>query len=390
MASGVSMRALLEAGVHFGHQTRRWNPKMKPYIFQERNGIYIIDLSKTLAMLNERLRRRQADVARRPRHSVRRHEEAGAGRRQGRGRARRHVLRQPALAGRHAHQLRDDPEAHLASARARRDAPARHLRSASQERSRAADRRAREAREVPRRHQGHAPPAGRDLHRRPEERAHRRRRGAEAEDPDHRGDRHELRSRRDRLRDPRQRRRDPQRAADGLDDRQRDHRRQDRDASPPTTRPTTTSSTPTSPPSPSRPASKPERKTDVETTAYKPTADEIKRLREETRRRHVRRAATRSSGPNGDLERAKARLAELGPVQGGEEGRTHRERRSRRLVHPRRRQNRRARRDQLRDRLRRAQRTLQRARARRRDARRGDVAAVPRPRVGPGRRARRA
>src|SRR5581483_3995150 len=52
VASPVSMRALLEAGVHFGHQTRRWNPKMKPYIFQERNGIYIIDLSKTLTMLN--------------------------------------------------------------------------------------------------------------------------------------------------------------------------------------------------------------------------------------------------------------------------------------------------------------------------------------------------
>src|SRR5487761_264191 len=50
--SVVSMRALLEAGVPFGHQTRRWNPKMKPYIFQERNGIYIIDLGKTLAMLN--------------------------------------------------------------------------------------------------------------------------------------------------------------------------------------------------------------------------------------------------------------------------------------------------------------------------------------------------
>ena len=47
------MRALLEAGVHFGHQTRRWNPKMKPYIFQERNGIYIIDLAKTVVKLNE-------------------------------------------------------------------------------------------------------------------------------------------------------------------------------------------------------------------------------------------------------------------------------------------------------------------------------------------------
>src|SRR5271168_4830699 len=51
--SVVSMRALLEAGVHFGHQTRRWNPKMKPYIFQERNGIYIIDLAKTLVKVNE-------------------------------------------------------------------------------------------------------------------------------------------------------------------------------------------------------------------------------------------------------------------------------------------------------------------------------------------------
>jgi len=47
------MRALLEAGVHFGHQTRRWNPKMKPFIFQERNGIYIIDLSQTVARLRE-------------------------------------------------------------------------------------------------------------------------------------------------------------------------------------------------------------------------------------------------------------------------------------------------------------------------------------------------
>ncbi len=44
----VSMKNLLEAGVHFGHQTRRWNPKMKPYIFTERNGIYILDLQRTL------------------------------------------------------------------------------------------------------------------------------------------------------------------------------------------------------------------------------------------------------------------------------------------------------------------------------------------------------
>src|SRR5215469_18376103 len=51
--SVITMRELLEAGVHFGHQTRRWNPKMKPYIFQERNGIYIIDLAKTVMKLRE-------------------------------------------------------------------------------------------------------------------------------------------------------------------------------------------------------------------------------------------------------------------------------------------------------------------------------------------------
>ncbi|ARP49856.1 MULTISPECIES: 30S ribosomal protein S2 [Caproicibacterium] len=51
--SVVSMKQLLEAGVHFGHQTRRWNPKMKPYIFTERNGIYIIDLQKTVRKLEE-------------------------------------------------------------------------------------------------------------------------------------------------------------------------------------------------------------------------------------------------------------------------------------------------------------------------------------------------
>ena len=49
----VSMKQLLEAGVHFGHQTRRWNPKMAPYIFTERNGIYIIDLQKTVKKVEE-------------------------------------------------------------------------------------------------------------------------------------------------------------------------------------------------------------------------------------------------------------------------------------------------------------------------------------------------
>ncbi len=49
----ISMKQLLEAGVHFGHQTRRWNPKMDRYIFTERNGIYIIDLQKTVKKVEE-------------------------------------------------------------------------------------------------------------------------------------------------------------------------------------------------------------------------------------------------------------------------------------------------------------------------------------------------
>lgn len=51
--SVISMKQLLEAGVHFGHQTRRWNPKMAPYIYMERNGIHIIDLQKTVGMIDD-------------------------------------------------------------------------------------------------------------------------------------------------------------------------------------------------------------------------------------------------------------------------------------------------------------------------------------------------
>ncbi len=53
MANVISMKQLLEAGVHFGHQTRRWNPKMQPFIFMDRNGIHIIDLQQTVTRLNE-------------------------------------------------------------------------------------------------------------------------------------------------------------------------------------------------------------------------------------------------------------------------------------------------------------------------------------------------
>jgi len=53
LANIISMKQLLEAGVHFGHQTRRWNPKMQPFIFMDRNGIHIIDLQQTVSRLNE-------------------------------------------------------------------------------------------------------------------------------------------------------------------------------------------------------------------------------------------------------------------------------------------------------------------------------------------------
>lgn len=75
----VSMKRSAGAGVHFGHQTRRWNPKMAPYIYTERNGIYIIDLQKTVKKLEERLCLCASAVRERPVPAVRGHQEAGAG-----------------------------------------------------------------------------------------------------------------------------------------------------------------------------------------------------------------------------------------------------------------------------------------------------------------------
>src|SRR5271163_2455908 len=97
------MKELLEAGVHFGHQTKRWNPKMKEYIFGERNGIYIIDLQKTLKLFKDAMRY----VA----------EAAGAGGNLGRSHALRPILCQSALAGRLAHQHADRAKIHQAAER---------------------------------------------------------------------------------------------------------------------------------------------------------------------------------------------------------------------------------------------------------------------------------
>ena len=117
MAPVVTMKQLLEAGVHFGHQTRRWNPKMKRFIFGERNGIYIIDLQQTLTRIETAytfVRDLVADggtvlfigtkkQAQDPIQSLRREV--------------RHAVRQRALAGRHAHQLRDHRQARRARCR---------------------------------------------------------------------------------------------------------------------------------------------------------------------------------------------------------------------------------------------------------------------------------
>ena len=82
MATKINIRTLLEAGCHFGHQTRRWNPKMKPFIFGERNGIYILDLKQTIINADQAYtfpaQRRQGRQG-----AVRRHQEAGSGAREG-------------------------------------------------------------------------------------------------------------------------------------------------------------------------------------------------------------------------------------------------------------------------------------------------------------------
>jgi small subunit ribosomal protein S2 len=116
MAS-MSVRQMLEAGVHFGHQTRFWNPKMAPFIFGERNRIHIINLEKTLPLYNEAagfIRQVVGDggrvlfvgTKRSAREAVK---QAAAA----------HALCQPSLAGRHAHEFQDRARLDQAPAHAR-------------------------------------------------------------------------------------------------------------------------------------------------------------------------------------------------------------------------------------------------------------------------------
>ena len=101
----VTMKEMLDSGVHFGHQTRRWNPKMKRFILTERNGLYIIDLQQTLTYVDRAYEFVKETVA----HGgsvlfVGTKKQAQEADRRA-GHTGRHALRQPALAGRHAHQL---------------------------------------------------------------------------------------------------------------------------------------------------------------------------------------------------------------------------------------------------------------------------------------------
>ena len=106
------MTELLEAGVHFGHQTKRWNPKMKPFIFEKRNAIYIINLGETVRQLDQAASFLARCGGAQREDSLRRLQEAGAGGHQGSRAGERAVLREPALAGRHPDQPRDDPQKH--------------------------------------------------------------------------------------------------------------------------------------------------------------------------------------------------------------------------------------------------------------------------------------
>ena len=108
----IGIKELLDAGVHFGHQTRRWNPKMKPFIFDARNGIHIIDLSKSLAQLETACDFLHGVVSQGRQRPVRRHQKAGPGSRQGIGQGLRPALRHRTLARRHPDQFQHHQTLH--------------------------------------------------------------------------------------------------------------------------------------------------------------------------------------------------------------------------------------------------------------------------------------
>ena len=224
--AALTMKELLEAGVHFGHQTKRWNPKMQKYIFGERNGIYIIDLQKTLKKFREAyafVRDLAAGGGTRPlRRAPRSRPRRRCSRRPS---AVRDVLREPALAGRHAHQLHHHPQVDRPPQAPRGDAGYRASTSACPRRRRSSSSAsARSSRRLwwASRPWSSCPSAVFIVDPRKESIA-----VAEAQRlgiSDRRHRRHQLRSHRHRSSHPRQRRRHPRRAPDHLADRRRHQR----------------------------------------------------------------------------------------------------------------------------------------------------------------------
>ncbi len=149
----VSMKQLLEAGVHFGHQTRRWNPKMRRFIFGERNGIYIVDLHQTLDRIDTAYRFVRETVAERRHRALRGHQEAGAGADRERRQRVRHAVRELPLARRDAHQLPDRALTRRQAARVAAPGRLRRGRADVEEGRPEGPPRPRQARAQPRRHQ---------------------------------------------------------------------------------------------------------------------------------------------------------------------------------------------------------------------------------------------
>ena len=189
----VSMRQLLEAGVHFGHQTRRWNPKMKPYIFAERNGIHIIDLAQTVKGLDVALAAVSETVARGEQvlfvGTKKQAQEPVA---QEAARAGQPWINKRWLGGMLTN-FHDDQEAHRAHGAARGASGQRRLRADVEEGSRQAPGGAHQADRDPRRDPQDEASARPHLRRRPAPRADRRHRGEQARDPARRDRRHERR-----------------------------------------------------------------------------------------------------------------------------------------------------------------------------------------------------
>ena len=221
----ISMKELLEAGVHFGHQTKRWNPKMKEYIFGERNGIYIIDLQKTLKMFKDAARF-VGEMAAQGKNVLfvgtkRQAQEAIA---EEATRCQMFYVNQRWLGGLLTNMATVQKSIKRLKELEGHGVGGRRLRRPSQEGSHPAGARAQAPGPEPGGHQGHAGPARRAVRDRFEQGSDRREGSAAAGHPGggHRG--HQLRSGRSGLRDSRQRRR----AARHPPVRQQDRRRRGR------------------------------------------------------------------------------------------------------------------------------------------------------------------